>query len=46
MLINADIRTIVYEGDYPDELSLDLLNEAGVQLIKFDQDEEWRNILQ
>lgn len=36
MIINADIKTVVYEGDYPDPLSLELLNEAGVQLVKFD----------
>jgi len=30
MLINAGIEEIIYEGDFPDELSLQLLKEAGV----------------
>ncbi len=32
MLINAGVTRIVYDGDYPDELSLSLLAEAGVAL--------------
>lgn len=32
MLINAGIKTIVFQGPYPDELSLNLLEEAGVEL--------------
>ena len=35
MLINAGIRKIVMEGDYPDELGAKLLKEAGVEVIKF-----------
>lgn len=31
MAINAGIKRIVYRGDYPDELSLQLLDEAGVK---------------
>ena len=34
MAINAGIKKIVYKGDYPDELSLNMLNEAKVELIK------------
>jgi dCMP deaminase len=30
ILINAGITEIIYEGDYPDDLSLELLTEAGV----------------
>jgi len=33
MLINADVRRIVYEADYPDELSRQMLAEAGVELV-------------
>ncbi|MEA3485571.1 MAG: cytidine/deoxycytidylate deaminase family protein, partial [Candidatus Aerophobetes bacterium] len=29
MLINAGIKKIVFEGDYPDELSFNMLKEAG-----------------
>lgn len=32
MLINAGIKTIIFQGSYPDELSLSLLQEAGVEL--------------
>ncbi|MGV8145822.1 MAG: deoxycytidylate deaminase [Alkaliphilus sp.] len=32
MLINAQIKRIVFKGDYPDELSRELLNEAGVEM--------------
>ncbi len=33
MLINADVRRIVYETAYPDPLSQKMLDEAGVQLV-------------
>ncbi len=33
MVINAGITKIIYQGDYPDSLSLELLNEAGIELI-------------
>lgn len=36
MLINSGIKRIVYRGDYPDTLSLEMLNEAGVELVKFE----------
>jgi dCMP deaminase len=32
MLINAGIARIVYAGDYPDELAMTMLQEAGVVL--------------
>lgn len=35
LLINTGISHIIYEGDYPDPLSMDLLNEAGIHLTKF-----------
>lgn len=34
MIINAGIKRVVYEGDYPDELSLQFLNEAGIDIEK------------
>lgn len=34
IVINAGIERIIYSGDYPDALSLELLNEAGIELIK------------
>jgi dCMP deaminase len=35
MLINAGIKRIVYQGDYPDKLALDMLDEAGVTVVKY-----------
>jgi dCMP deaminase len=34
MLINAGIRRIVYLGDYPDKLALDMLDQAGVEIVR------------
>ncbi len=33
MLINANVRRIVYETDYPDELSRQMLREAGIETV-------------
>lgn len=33
IVINAGIKRIIYSGDYPDKLSLELLDEAGIELI-------------
>jgi len=35
MIINAGIKEVVFKGDYPDELSMKLLKEAGVKVVKF-----------
>jgi len=35
MLINAGVRRIVYEGDYDDELALEMLQEARVELVRW-----------
>lgn len=35
MLINAGIKKIIFKGDYPDKLSLDLLDEAGIEVVKY-----------
>lgn len=40
MLINAGIKRIVFSGSYPDELSLDLLREAQVELCPWSKGEE------
>ena len=34
MIINAGIKEVVYENDYPDMLSLELMREAGIKIIK------------
>lgn len=36
MIINAGIKRVVFSGDYPDELSTNMLQEAGIELIKFE----------
>jgi dCMP deaminase len=38
MLINAGIRKIYYYEEYPDELALELLKEAGVELIRLENE--------
>ncbi len=35
LLINANIVRIVYEGDYPDEMALQMLEEAGIELVRY-----------
>jgi len=35
MLINAGVQRVVYEGDYADQLSLEMLQQAGVELVRF-----------
>ena len=37
MIINAGIVCIIYKGAYPDPLSLELLNEAGIKLINISE---------
>lgn len=39
MLINAGITRVVFTGDYPDEFSMELLREAGVDLVRMSCDE-------
>lgn len=34
LCINAGIKRIVFKGDYPDELSMALLNEAQIEVVK------------
>lgn len=36
LIINSGIKRIVYNEGYPDEFSLKLLNEAGVEIIKLE----------
>ena len=35
MIINAGIKRVIYEGDYPDQLSLEMFQEAGVEMRDF-----------
>jgi dCMP deaminase len=34
MIINAGISKVVFKGDYPDELAMELLQEAGVRVVR------------
>ena len=36
MIINAGIKRVCYLGDYSDEMSEEMLSEAGVETAKFD----------
>lgn len=36
MIINAGIVKIIFKGSYPDDLSVQMLEEAGVEMIKFE----------
>lgn len=35
MCINAGISRIIYKGDYPDDMSNEMLEEAGIEMINF-----------
>jgi dCMP deaminase len=37
MLINAGIRRIVYEQGYPDQLAEEMMEEAGIEVKRFEQ---------
>lgn len=36
LIINAGIKQVIYKYDYPDNFSKELLQEAGVELIKYE----------
>ena len=40
MVINAGIKRVVYEGDYPDGLARELFEEAGMELLRLSQKED------
>lgn len=37
MIVNSGISRVVYGEGYPDEFSLEIFKEAGVELMKFNQ---------
>lgn len=37
LIINAGLSHIIYQGDYPDNLATQLLDEAGITLTRFDE---------
>ena len=38
MIINAGIERVVYAGTYPDEIARGFLDEAGVEMYKFERE--------
>lgn len=36
MVINAGIKKVVFRGEYPDELAMDMLKESGVRVVRFE----------
>jgi dCMP deaminase len=32
MIVNAGIKELIFEGEYPDEMAISILQEAGVQV--------------
>ena len=35
MVINAGITRVIYEGDYPDDFSLELFRQAELELLRY-----------
>lgn len=33
-IVNAGIKRVVYKNDYPDEMSIQIMQEAGIEVIK------------
>ena len=40
MIVNAGIKRVVYQEGYPDEFSLEILNESGVELERFESEKQ------
>lgn len=38
MIINAGIERVIYEGDYPDEFSLELFRESRMEVFRYRED--------
>jgi dCMP deaminase len=35
MIINAGITKVIFAGEYPDQISIELLDQAGIDLVPF-----------
>lgn len=35
MIINAGVRRVIYEGDYPDEFSKELFRDAAIEVMRY-----------
>lgn len=38
MIINAGIKEVYYQGNYPDERAMEFFNEAGIRVYQFNED--------
>lgn len=38
MVINAGIRRVIYEGDYPDDFSKELFRQSGMAVLRYRED--------
>lgn len=38
MIVNAGIVKVVYEGEYPDPMALEILSEGGVEMVQADRE--------
>ena len=36
MIINSGIKKIIFKGEYPDKLAMDMLKESGVRVVKYE----------
>ncbi len=36
MIINAGIKKVIFKNGYPDEFSMDMFNEAGLEIVKYE----------
>ena len=46
MIINAGIKRVIYEGDYPDDFALEIFREAGIDLLIYKADNLEKVVLQ
>ena len=37
MIVNAGVRRVIYLGDYPDKLSRQMLDEAEIEVVKYEE---------
>ncbi len=37
MIVNAGISRLVFKGDYPDQLAMDILSDADIEIERFGQ---------
>ena len=40
MIINAGIKKVIYKHGYPDEFSMNLFEEAGLEVVKYPGEED------